>query len=249
MKVLGIIPARYQSTRLPGKPLALIGGITMIERVYQRAKLSGIEVLVATDDVRIETAVKKFNGEVIMTAKDHNSGTNRCLEAYQKWCETHEPMDVILNIQGDEPLLSPKELELLSHLFKDPAVQMGTLVKAIETQAELDNRTGCFVTLSKKQEALYFSRQVLPFLRDVPYDDWLSKHTFYKHIGLYGYRPEALKAFAEMAPSSLEQAENLEQNRWLENGGKIKVGFSDKDSLSVDTPADLEAVRKILSAG
>lgn len=240
MKVLGIIPARYQSSRLPGKPLADIEGKTMIQRVYEKALEAIDQVVVATDDERIESAVKSFGGEVIMTSAEHSTGTNRCLEAYQKW---GAEADVIVNIQGDEPLLDPNELKHLIALFEDEQCKLGTLVKAIESQAELDNRSGCFVTISKNQEALYFSRQLIPFLRDLPYEEWLGAHTFYKHIGLYAYRPAALEEFASLPQSSLEQAEALEQNRWLEHGGRIKVGFSLVESLSVDTPEDLEAVR------
>lgn len=241
MKVVGIIPARYQSSRLVGKPLAEINGKTMIRRVYEKAKQALAEVIVATDDERIAAEVKAFKGQVIMTSKDHNTGTNRCLEAYQKWGQRAE---VIVNIQGDEPLLEPSELERLVALFKNPNCELGTLVKEIETQAELDNRSGCFVTISRSQKALYFSRQLIPFLRDIPYEKWLGAHSFYKHIGLYAYRPAALEQFAQFATSSLEKAEALEQNRWLENDGEIHVAFSEVESLSVDTPEDLEMVRR-----
>ncbi len=247
MKVLAVIPARYQSSRLPGKPLAEIHGKSMIQRVYERTLKAMDQVVVATDDQRIVEAVQAFGGEVILTSKDHCTGTNRCLEAYQKWMAERGPVDVIVNVQGDEPLLEPSELQTLTGLFQDPDCQVGTLVKAIESQAELDNRSGCFVTISKKHEALYFSRQLIPFIRDLDYSEWLGAHTFYKHIGLYAYRPEALEKFAHLAPSSLEKAEALEQNRWLENGGRIKVGFSEVESLSVDTPEDLAMVQKIIA--
>lgn len=240
MKVLGIIPARYQSSRLPGKPLVDIQGKTMIQRVYEKAQEALEHVIVATDDDRIFSIVASFGGSAIMTSVEHSTGTNRCLEAYDKW---EGEADVIVNIQGDEPLLDPNELKHLVALFEQGDCELGTLVKAIENQEELDNRSGCFVTISKNQEALYFSRQLIPFLRDLPYEEWLGAHTFYKHIGLYAYTPDTLKRFAELPNSSLEKAEALEQNRWLENGGRIKVGFSSAESLSVDTPEDLEAVR------
>lgn len=247
MKVLGIIPARYQSSRLPGKPLVDLLGKTMIQRVYEKASISLDEVIVATDDPRIEAEVQSFGGEVVMTSTAHKSGTDRCLEAYQKWSAENGSCEVIVNVQGDEPLLEPEELSLLTALFSDENTHFGTLVKAITSQEELDNRSGCFVTINQQQEALYFSRQLIPFLRDLPYEQWLNQHTFYKHIGLYAYRPDALERFASLPPSSLEKAEALEQNRWLENGGRIKVNFSKAaDSLSVDTPEDLEAVRKKL---
>ncbi len=241
MKVLGIIPARYKSTRLPAKPLAIIEGKSMIQRVYEKASLALEQVIVATDDERIKAEVESFGGNVVMTRDDHPTGTNRCLEAYQKF---GSEVDVIINIQGDEPLLDPSELERLVALFHDSSCRLGTLVKAIQSQEELDNRSGCFVTINKKQEALYFSRQLIPFLRDLPYEKWLNAHTFYKHIGLYAYRPDALEQFANLPISDLEKAEALEQNRWLEAGERIKVGFSEIESLSVDTPEDLEAVRK-----
>lgn len=249
MKVLGIIPARYQSSRLPGKPLADIHGKPMIQWVYEKAKLGLDEVIVATDHQGIAEVVKGFGGEVVLTSDQHRSGTDRCLEAYQKWSAQKGAAEVIINIQGDEPLLDPEELLRLRDLFLDPNCDLGTLVKKIETQTELDNRSGCFVTINKLNEALYFSRQLIPFLRDLPYEQWLGAHTFYKHIGLYAYRPEALARFAQMEMSSLEKAEALEQNRWLENGGRIKVAFSEAaDSLSVDTPEDLEAVRKTIAS-
>jgi len=166
------------------------------------------------------------------------------LEAYQKW---PGQADVIVNVQGDEPLLDPSELHRLVALFEDADCALGTLVKSIETQEELDNRSGCFVTINQNKEALYFSRQLIPFLRDLPYDQWLGAHTFYKHIGLYAYRPQALERFANLPQSALEKAEALEQNRWLESGGRIKVGFSEVESLSVDTPADLKKVQKIIA--
>ncbi len=246
MKVLGIIPARYQSSRLPAKPLADINGKSMIQRVYERSKQALDQVIIATDDERIKAKAEEFGAPVVMTSPDHNTGTNRCLEAYQVWRKKAGDFEVIINIQGDEPLLEPSELLDLKALFQDPSVELGTLVKAIETKAELDNRSGCFVVLNKRQEALYFSRQLIPFLRDIPYHAWLDHHQFYKHIGLYAYRPKSLERFALLAQSSLEKAEALEQNRWLENGGKIKVAFSKFESLSVDTPEDLEAIRTII---
>ncbi len=247
MTVLGIIPARYQSSRLPGKPLVDINGKTMIRRVYDRAKLALDQVVIATDDERIKVEAESFGAEVIMTDPNHSTGTNRCLEAYKKWSADNGSCEVIINIQGDEPLLEANELISLKALFKHPEVELGTLVKAIENQSELDNRSGCFTVINKEDEALYFSRQLIPFLRDVPYEQWLQKHTFYKHIGLYAYRPDALEAFAAMSPSSLEKAESLEQNRWLENGGRIKVAYTKNESLSVDTPEDLEEIRKIVA--
>lgn len=227
--------------------MAEIHGKSMIQRVYERARQALEHVVIATDDQRIFEAAQAFGAEVIMTSPDHKTGTNRCLEAYQVWKSEHGDCNVIINIQGDEPLLEPDELNSLKSLFSNPETQLGTLVKAIETQTELDNRSGCFAVLNRNHEALYFSRQLIPFLRDLPYEQWLQNHTFYKHIGLYAYRPEALESFAQMSSSSLEKAESLEQNRWLENGGKIKVGFSKHESLSVDTPEDLATIQKLIA--
>lgn len=250
MKSLGIIPARYASSRLPGKPLADLVGKPMIQHVYERASSLFDHLLVATDDQRIVEAVNAFGGQVLLTDSAHPTGTNRCLEAYQLWSTTHGAVDVIVNIQGDEPLVDVGDLKALLGLFAQAECQIGTLVKAIDTEAELNNRSGCFAVISEaRAEALYFSRQLMPFLRDIPRRQWLAKHRFYKHIGLYAYRPEALARFAALPLSPLEKAEALEQNRWLEDGGRIKLAFAEKESLSVDTPEDLAAVRALMQGG
>lgn len=246
MKTLGVIPARYASSRLPGKPLALIAGKTMIEHVYQRSLKAVDFLVVATDDERIVESVEAFGGKALLTNAQHNSGTNRCLEAYEKFVAQGNSADVVVNIQGDEPMISSQEIERVIALFKYPETEIGTLVKAVETQAELNNTTGCFAVLTKNNEALYFSRALLPVLRNVKRTEWLRQHTFYKHLGMYAYRPAALAKFASLEQSSLELAESLEQNRWLENGGKIKIGFAEKESLSVDTPEDLAQVRALM---
>jgi 3-deoxy-manno-octulosonate cytidylyltransferase (CMP-KDO synthetase) len=226
--------------------LALIAGKTMIEHVYQRSLTAVDFLLVATDDERIVQAVEAFGGQAIFTSPNHNSGTNRCLEAYEKFVAQGRTADVVVNIQGDEPMISSHEIERIIALFEHPETEIGTLVKAVETQAELDNTTGCFAVLNKMNEALYFSRALLPVLRNYKREEWLGKHTFYKHLGMYAYRPKALAKMAALAQSPLELAESLEQNRWLENGGKIKVGFAEKESLSVDTPEDLAQVKAIM---
>lgn len=249
MTHLGIIPARYASTRLPGKALVDLAGKPMIQHVYERAAQVFDQLIVATDDARIVAAVEAFGGQVVLTDVAHSTGTNRCLEAYQKWSLEHAPVEVIVNIQGDEPLIDAEDLRALLMLFEKQSCQFGTLVKAIETEAELENRSGCFAVISESRgEALYFSRQLIPFLRGVPRDQWLHQHRFYKHLGLYAYSPAALSRFAALAPSPLEQAESLEQNRWLEDGGRIAVAFAQKDSLSVDTPEDLAAIRALMAA-
>jgi 3-deoxy-manno-octulosonate cytidylyltransferase (CMP-KDO synthetase) len=248
LRTLGIIPARYQSSRLPGKPLALIAEKPMIQHVYERS-LSAFDLLVvATDDQRVFDAVEGFGGKVVMTSNEHSTGTNRCLEAYQIVHKEAGDFDVIVNIQGDEPMILVSELNSLIELFKNPDAEIGTLVKVITTEKELSNSSGCFVTITNYQKALYFSRTLIPFLRNVPRADWLGAHNFYKHIGLYAYRPESLKKFALMEMSSLEIAESLEQNRWLENGGSISVGFATEESLSVDTPEDLAEVKAIMES-
>jgi 3-deoxy-manno-octulosonate cytidylyltransferase (CMP-KDO synthetase) len=246
MKSIGIIPARYASTRLPGKPLISIAGKPMVQHVYERSLKAVNDLYVATDDERIVQAVKNFKGKVISTAATHNSGTNRCLEAYEILKKRGSTADVIVNIQGDEPLIEPTEIENLICLFSNYNTDFATLAKAIETQTELENKTGCFVVLNKRKEALYFSRALIPVVRNYPKKDWLKHHTFYKHLGMYAYRPDALKEFAALPQSKLEQAESLEQNRWLENGGTIHVGLAKADALSVDTPEDLAAVKAIM---
>jgi 3-deoxy-manno-octulosonate cytidylyltransferase (CMP-KDO synthetase) len=245
MNVLGIIPARYNSSRLPGKPLADIGGKSMIQRVYEQAN-KAFTSIVATDDERIMEAVKQFGGKAILTAKAHETGTNRCLEAYSIYKEqTKQDFDVVVNIQGDEPFIDPKQLALLTSCFTDTSVKLATLVKKVSNEADLINENRVFVTFTQALNALYFSRSVIPFVRNTPKEEWLEHATIYKHIGLYAYTPQALHQFANMASSSLEIAESLEQNRWLQNGGEVKIAITDVESQSVDTPADLEAAREI----
>lgn len=245
MNILGIIPARYGSTRLEGKPLIDLCGKPMIQHVYERAKKALTDVLVATDDERIEKAVRDFGGNVVMTSKKHNTGTNRCLEAFEifKAISTVR-YDVVVNIQGDEPLLDPEQLRLLHTCFEAATTQMATLVIPAKDSADLDG--GVFVVLDRNYNALYFSRSVIPYVRDVEKKNWARKHTFYKHIGLYGFTPNALKMFANMQQTSLELAESLEQNRWLENGNKIKVAVTDIETIGVDTMEDVIRVRGII---
>ena len=243
MKVLGIIPARYGSSRLEGKPLVDICGKPMIQRVYEQAKKALDFVLIATDDKRIEKIVKDFGGNVIMTSADHTTGTNRCLEAYNLFLREKDiEFDVVLNIQGDEPLLEPEQINSLISCFKVSGTQMATLV--IPTKLDDRLNSGVFVVFDKNMDALYFSRSIIPFIRDEDKDDWTNKHTFYKHIGMYGFTPEALMEFSNLEETSLEKSEKLEQLRWLENGNKIKVAITEHESIPVDTINDLESVRK-----
>lgn len=246
MKFLGIIPARYASTRFPAKPLAILGGKTVIQRVYEQ--VAGIldDTYVATDDERIEAAVKAFGGKVVMTSTDHKSGTDRCYEACLKIGGT---FDVIVNIQGDEPFIQASQLEAIKDCFKDSSTQIATLVKPFtvdDTIEALENVNSPKVVLNKNRNALYFSRSIIPYQRNVDKVDWLKNHTYYKHIGLYAYRVEVLKEITALPQSSLELAESLEQLRWLENGYTIKAGITTMETIGIDTPADLEKAEKYL---
>jgi 3-deoxy-manno-octulosonate cytidylyltransferase (CMP-KDO synthetase) len=247
MNILGIIPARYGSTRLEGKPLAEIKRKPMIQHVYERASKALDKVIVATDDQRIVEAVNSFGGEAFMTSRLHSTGTNRCLEAFHKYAEQHnEDIDVVINIQGDEPMLEPESLEELASSFKDADVEMATLITQVKNIHDLNDPGVVFVVFNKDHDALYFSRNALPHVQGVPEREWLSYHTFYKHIGMYAFRPEALEKFAALPMSDLEKAESLEQNRWLENGRNIRLCMTEHEGISVDTPDDLERVRNII---
>ena len=245
MNILGIIPARYASTRLEGKPLVDLGGKTMIQLVYEQAEKALDQVIVATDDERIEKVVKDFGGIVVMTSTDHTTGTNRCLEAFEKYTENSDILyDVILNIQGDEPLLDPEQIISLVNCFNSTDVQMATLV--IPTRQNEDLTTGVFVVFDKNNDAMYFSRSIIPFHRDTAIENWSKVHTFYKHVGMYGFRPIALEEFADLEDTNLENSEKLEQLRWLEQGNKIKIAITKHQSVPIDTAQDLEKVRKII---
>lgn len=241
MEVLGIIPARYASTRFPGKPLTDINGKSMIQRVYEQAKSADLaEVLVATDDQRIFDHVQSFGGKAVMTASHHQSGTDRCFEAYQQY---NQPFEYIINIQGDEPFIKPEQISLVAKCFQNPQTQLATLIKKIESPEELFNVNSPKVVINKMGEALYFSRQPIPYCRNVPNDIWHRQHTYYKHIGIYGYRTDILEQITQLPPSGLELAESLEQLRWLENGFKIATALTEFETIGIDTPEDLERVR------
>lgn len=242
IRILGLIPARYASTRFPGKPLIDIHGKSMIQRVYEQASKSATlnDVAVATDDERIREHVEGFGGKVLMTANTHLSGTDRCAEAARQL----PGFDVIINIQGDEPYIDSRQIDLLGQCFNDPQVELATLVKIISSNEELNNVNSPKVILNKHSEALYFSRTPIPYLRDKSNGSWLEEHTFYKHIGVYGYRADILQAITKLPVSLLEKAESLEQLRWLENGYKIKVAVTDIETKAIDTPEDLKTVLK-----
>lgn len=238
MKISGIIPARFASTRFPGKPLVNIAGKSMIRRVYEQASKSELltQVIVATDDERIYEHVLSFGGLVQMTSINHQSGTDRCAEVALNQPDTN----VIINIQGDEPFIDPKQIDLLCQCFKQSEVNLATLVKKINNYSELVNNNTPKVIFNKNFEAVYFSRTPVPFLRGYDQEVWLNHHSYYKHIGIYGYRKEALEQITRLPISPLEQAEALEQLRWIENGLHIKIAITDVESIAIDTPQDLE---------
>lgn len=240
MKFIAIIPARYASTRFPGKPLADMGGKTMIQRVYEQVKKAVDEVWVATDDKRIFEAVTDFGGKAVMTSEKHRSGTDRIHEAFLKIGLKY---DIIINVQGDEPFIQPNQIQSLMACFDSNDTQLATLVKPFKPEDNfevLSNPNSPKVVVNKNSEAIYFSRSVIPFIRDSKPDTWTSKHIFYKHIGIYAYRADILQEVTQLTQSPLEIAESLEQLRWIENGYKIKVGYTDVETIGIDTPADME---------
>jgi 3-deoxy-manno-octulosonate cytidylyltransferase (CMP-KDO synthetase) len=239
MHALGIIPARYDSRRFPGKPLVAIHGKPMIQHVYEQAKLAIAlqHVLVATDDQRIYDTVKGFGGEVVMTAKEHLSGTDRCLEAL---LQQEVSFDVVVNIQGDEPFISPTQIDLILSCFHSENTEIATLVKQVTDERELWNPNKPKVVIDEDDFAILFSRQCIPFLRGVEKEEWLDSFSFYKHIGMYAYRSNTLKEICALKPSRLEMAEGLEQLRWIESGYRIKTAITDEEAIAIDTPEDLE---------
>lgn len=242
MKILGVIPARYASTRFPGKPLVDIDGKSMIQRVYEQAsKCTALHtVVVATDHTLIYDHVVNFGGKVVMTSDKHPSGTDRCYEASQSMKATY---DFVINIQGDEPFIQPEQIALLCSVLKGDT-QLATLVKNIDTVETLYNFNTPKVVFNEANEAIYFSRHPIPYVRGVDANMWLAKQKFYKHIGIYGYRTDVLKAITALKPSNLEYAESLEQLRWIENGYKIKIAITEIESIGIDTPEDLENLKK-----
>jgi|SRR5665213_979538 len=241
MKTLGIIPARYASSRFPGKPLVDIDGKSMIQRVYERAEKCGnlSEVIIATDDKRIFDHVVGFHGMVVITSADHQSGTDRCAEVALQ----HPEYDVIINIQGDEPYIEPEQISQLAGCFKDSNTQIATLVKKVQNELELFNPNSPKVILNNRSEAIYFSRSPLPCIRGQEEKNWLQHYTYFKHIGIYGYRADILQQVTKLPVSALEKAESLEQLRWIENGYRIKVAETEFETFAVDTPGDLEKLK------
>lgn len=246
MKFIAIIPARYASTRFPGKPLALLGGKPVIQRVYEQVAGVLDDAVVATDDRRIYDAVLAFGGKAEMTSTEHRSGTDRCWEAY---CKQGGAYDAVVNVQGDEPFIRPAQLEALKRCFDDPETQIATLVKPFAEKdglEALENPNSPKVVLDGRSRALYFSRSVIPYLRGVDRAEWLRRHTYYKHIGIYAFRTEVLREVTSLPQSPLELAESLEQLRWLENGYRIGVGVTNFDTVGIDTPEDLERAERFL---
>jgi 3-deoxy-manno-octulosonate cytidylyltransferase (CMP-KDO synthetase) len=237
MQILGIIPARFASTRFPGKPLVDIAGKSMIQRVYEQAKkcIHLTEVIVATDDTCIYDHVLSFGGVAIMTSADHQSGTDRCAEVALQ----HPQYNVIINIQGDEPYIDPEQISKVASCFNNADTQLATLVKKIQTEQELFNVNSPKVVVNKLSEAVYFSRSPLPHIRGHEQKDWLNHFTYFKHIGIYGYRADILQQITKLPVSSLEKAESLEQLRWIENGYRIKVAETEIETYAIDTPEDL----------
>ncbi len=238
MSVVGIIPARYASTRFPGKPLALIKGKTMIQRVCEQAWKSALDaVVVATDDVRIADEVMGFGGQYVLTDPNHRSGTDRCREALSL---LEKPYDAVVNIQGDEPFIDPAQINQVIELISRDDVVLASLAKRIEDEDELLSPNTVKVVMDAESNALYFSRHPIPFLRNLDREDWLAKGVFHKHIGIYAYKAETLFQIADMQPAALELAESLEQLRWLENGLRIRMGITQVENVSIDTPSDLQ---------
>lgn len=243
MKFIGIIPARYASSRFPGKPLARLGGKYVIERVYEIVSESLDEAYVATDDKRIYDAVAAFGGKAIMTRADHKSGTDRIEEAMEKigggW-------DVVVNVQGDEPFIHKSQIKTVCGCFDDPNTQIATLGKPFTSMEAVKNINSPKIVVDNYMCAMYFSRSVIPFVRNVEETEWLEKFPFLKHIGIYAYKKEVLAEITKLPMSPLEKAESLEQLRWLQNGYKIKVGITDIETIGIDTPQDLERAEAYL---
>jgi 3-deoxy-manno-octulosonate cytidylyltransferase (CMP-KDO synthetase) len=245
MKFIAIIPARYASTRFPGKPLAMLGGKTVIQRVYEQAVSVLGEAYVATDDQRIFDAVEAFGGQAVMTRTDHKSGTDRIEEAVEK---IDTDADVIINIQGDEPFIQASQIETLCRLFDNPQTQIGTLGKPFETMEAVENPNSPKIVCDVNGFALYFSRSVIPFIRGKERNEWFGQYPFLKHLGVYAYRREVLAEITRLPQSPLELAESLEQLRWLQNGYRIRVGLTDVETVGIDTPEDLKRAEIFLNS-
>ena len=246
--IIGIIPARYASTRFPGKPLAKLGQMTVIERVYRQVTQVIDRVIVATDDQRIAQAVADFGGKAVMTRADHRTGTDRCYEAY---CINGGNEDIVINIQGDEPFVQLKQISDLISCFDHESAQIATLVRPLPphtTIQELRNPNMAKVVVASDMTALYFSRSVIPHLRGVDPEQWPQRHQYYAHVGMYGFRAQVLEKVTRLDPTPLEVAESLEQLRWLENGFTIRVATTTGHNIGIDTPQDLQRAQQYLKS-
>lgn len=237
MKVIAIIPARYASTRFPGKPLATLAGKPVIQHVYEQVKKVLPEAWVATDDDRIFNAVKLFGGKAVMTRADHKSGTDRIEEAAEK---IGTDADVIINIQGDEPFIQPSQIETICRQFDDASTQIATLGKPFTSMEAVENTNSPKIVIDNNGFALYFSRSVIPFVRGIDQTQWLDHYPYIKHLGIYAYRRKVLQEITKLPQSSLEKSESLEQLRWLQNGYRIRVGITNVETVGIDTPDDLK---------
>lgn len=241
MNIVGIIPSRYASSRLPGKPLALIGDKPMVQWVYENCKKGLDDVFVATDDQRIIDAVEAFGGKAVMTAEDHQSGTDRCAEAAEAIeLKYGLKVDVVINIQGDEPFFEAQQLIDIKQAFEDKTVQLATLIKKADSIDQVTDIGEAKVILNEKNDAILFSRSPIPFIRNHEQSEWLKHHDFYLHLGIYAYHIDALKKIVKLKPSSLELAESLEQLRWIENGIPVRCVVTENDeTMCIDTEEDL----------
>jgi 3-deoxy-manno-octulosonate cytidylyltransferase (CMP-KDO synthetase) len=246
MNFIGIIPARFQSTRFPGKPLVLLNGKPIVQWVYENARKALNEVYVATDDERIFRAVEAFGGKAIFTSADHQSGTDRCAEAAQGLTKKIK-VDVVVNIQGDEPFIRPEQIESLKECFNSPDTEIATLIKPISSVTEITNINRPKVVINQRQEAMYFSRSPIPYVRGLAPENWLEQNAFYSHIGMYAYRYDILLELTKLPVGLLERAESLEQLRWLEHGYHIKTAQTLFENIGIDTPEDLENAMKMLN--
>lgn len=244
LQFVGIIPARYASTRFPGKPLATLAGKPVIEHVYRRVAEALGSAYVATDDDRIALAVERFGGQAVMTRADHKSGTDRIAEALEK---TGREVDVVVNVQGDEPFITTRQIETLCHCFDDEQTQIATLGKPFESMEAVENPNSPKIVTDLKGFALYFSRSVIPYIRGFEQTDWLSHFPYLKHLGIYAYRTEVLREITQLPQSPLEKAESLEQLRWLQAGYRIKVGITNEETVGIDTPEDLVRAERFLN--
>jgi len=248
MKILAIIPARYQSTRFPGKPLAMIKGKSMINRVFeQTSKAKSIDrVVVATDDQRIYDHVKEFNGDAVFTGTHHQNGTSRCYETAEILEAAGYRYDAVINVQGDEPTVRPEQIEMICSLLRKPEIKIATLIKKIDQSETLFNPNVVKVVIGKNGQAIYFSRHPIPLVRDFEPNEWINHHQYFKHIGLYGFKRDSLIRIMQLLPGKLELAERLEQLRWLENGLSIYTQTTDFETIGIDTPEDLENLLTII---